>query len=140
MPLSIQCWNIVFHDGTVASNAFWCEHIEIVVAAVGFTITLQIISNNVKTLEKYYRLFFLYQKSNLLHGSHLRRIAVHIVHRRNVLCAMSCLELWHISKYEIKIQLFNRNHKWNSSWYTYVQNSAVAVSTTRAEQIVIVWF
>lgn len=39
VPLSIQCWNIVFHDGTVASAAFWCEHIKIVVATIWFTIT-----------------------------------------------------------------------------------------------------
>lgn len=39
MPLGVQGRDVVLHDGTVAAIALGSEHIEIIVAAVGFAIT-----------------------------------------------------------------------------------------------------
>lgn len=34
MPLTVECGNVVFHDGTAASAAFGREHVEIIIATV----------------------------------------------------------------------------------------------------------
>lgn len=38
MPLSVECGDVVFHDGFVAAAALGREHVEVVGAAVGFPI------------------------------------------------------------------------------------------------------
>jgi len=39
MPLRIQSWNIILHDGAIATIALWCEHVEIIVAAIWLAVT-----------------------------------------------------------------------------------------------------
>lgn len=39
VELTVERWNIVLHDSSVASSALWRKHIEIVVATVGLSIT-----------------------------------------------------------------------------------------------------
>jgi hypothetical protein len=38
MELTVECGNVVLHDSTVAAGAFWREHIEVVIAAVGLAV------------------------------------------------------------------------------------------------------
>lgn len=38
MPLCVQSWDVVFHNGAIAASTFWCEHVEVIVAAVWFAI------------------------------------------------------------------------------------------------------
>lgn len=40
MPLAIQSRDVVFHDGPIASTAFWCKHIEVIVSAIGLSVPL----------------------------------------------------------------------------------------------------
>jgi len=40
MPLTVECRYIVFHDSAVAATAFRCEHVEIILAAVGLAVSL----------------------------------------------------------------------------------------------------
>jgi hypothetical protein len=39
VELTVERWNVVFHDGTIASCAFRRKHVEVVVAAVRFAVT-----------------------------------------------------------------------------------------------------
>lgn len=40
MPLAVQGGDVVLHDGPVATVTLWGEHVEVVVAAVRFTVAL----------------------------------------------------------------------------------------------------
>ena len=40
MPLTIKRRYIIFHDSTIATTALGCEHVEIVLAAIGLAIPL----------------------------------------------------------------------------------------------------
>lgn len=39
MELTVERGNVVLHDGAIAAGAFWCEHVEVIVAAVSLTVT-----------------------------------------------------------------------------------------------------
>lgn len=78
-----------------------------------------------------------------VHGIHLRRTVVRTVHRRNALCAMFCPMQLHISR--INKNLLKKPIDQNHSncclkCAAYIQNSSIAVCTSWAEQIMIIWF
>lgn len=39
MPLRVQCWDVIFHDGAVTTSTLWCKHIEVIITAVWFAVT-----------------------------------------------------------------------------------------------------
>lgn len=39
VELTVERWNVVLHDCTIATSALWSEHVEVVVATIGFSIT-----------------------------------------------------------------------------------------------------
>lgn len=38
MELTVECGNVILHDGAIAAGALWCEHVEVVVTAVGLAV------------------------------------------------------------------------------------------------------
>lgn len=40
MELTVERGNVVLHNGAIAAGALWCEHVEVVVAAIGLSVAL----------------------------------------------------------------------------------------------------
>jgi hypothetical protein len=110
MELTVERGNVVLHDSTVAAGAFWREHVEVVVAAVGlaFTFVEAIVTKLLAALgaEKVLGMPGLVEGGDTF----LRRKVMKRNFKRWVLCK------------------------------SYVQNGPIAVSAPRAKQVVVVSF
>lgn len=110
MELAVERWNVVLHDGAVAASALRREHVEVVVAAVGLAVAFMeaIIAELLTAL-----------------GA------------EEVLGVPGLLEGCHAFLEEDKMALISRV-KWQEFTLIYIQDWTVAVSTSRAEKVVVI--
>lgn len=123
MPLSIESWDVIFHNSSIASAAFWCKHVKVVTSAVGFTITLMeaLLAKLLTTLsteEMFCMPSFLQSRHTFLQKKKRKT-------KKNLI------------KPSLKASFYLHILSWS---IPHIENSSIAVSTAWTEEIVIVGF
>lgn len=110
MPLCVESRDVIFHDGSIAGTALGCEHVEVIVTAVGLSLSF---------VEAFFaKLFPALGAEEVLHVPRLLQ--------------SSHTFLQHFSKV-IERGCYERCN-------TYIQDWTVTVSTSGTEQVMVVRF
>lgn len=120
MPLSIQCWDVVFHNGAITSRTFWSKHIEVIVTAICLSIAFMesFFAKLLTTLgtEKVFGVPSFIQSSHTF----LK------IKKKNIV--------------KLYPKILNPHFHWRDGFEPYIQNGTVTVGTTWAEQVMVIRF